>query len=347
MKSLVNELSDRNREIFREIVESYLETGQPVGSRTLSRRLSINLSPASIRNVMADLEAAGLLYAPHHSAGRLPTERGLRMFVDGLLEIGDLTEEERASIELRCQQGGRNFPELLERATEMLSGLSRAAGIVLAPKIEAPLRQIEFVDIGAGRILVVIVTEGGLVENRIIDGPPGIAPSALVEAGNFLNARLRGHTIAEARAGILKELEEKRAELDKLTAQLVQQGLATWGGGDGRGTLIVRGRANLLEDVNAIDQLERIRQLFDDLESAEELVRLLEATQRAEGVRVFIGSETRLFSLSGSALIVAPYANSRQHVVGALGVIGPTHLNYARIVPMVDYTAKVIGRLIG
>lgn len=347
MTSIINELSERNRDIFREIVESYLETGQPVGSRTLSRRLSIALSPASIRNVMADLEAAGLLHAPHHSAGRLPTERGLRMFVDGLLEIGDLTEDERASIELRCQQGGRSFPEMLERATEMLSGLSRAAGVVLAPKTEAPLKQVEFVDLGAGRVLVVIVTEGGLVENRIVEAPPGLPASALVEAGNFLNARLRGHTIAEARAGILRELEQKRAELDELTAKLVEQGLATWGGGGDRGTLIVRGRSNLLEDVNAVGQLERIRQLFDDLESAEEFVRLLEATQKAEGVRIFIGSETRLFSLSGSALIVAPYGNSRQQIVGALGVIGPTHLNYARIVPMVDYTAKVIGRLIG
>lgn len=343
----VSELDERSREIFRQIVETYLEGGSPVGSRTLSRRLGLNLSPASIRNVMADLEAAGLLYAPHTSAGRLPTQRGLRMFIDGLLQIGDLTEAERASIEVQCLQSGRSMEEMLEHTSEMLSGLTRAAGVVVVPKSEAPVKHIEFVSLGEGRALVVLVTGGGNVENRVIEVPVGMPPSTMVEAGNYLNARLLGRTLQEARNEILAELEKKRAELNELTAKVVEAGLATWGGGEGRGTLIVRGRSNLLEDVNAIGDLERIRRLFDDLESTQEFVSLLERTSEAQGVRIFIGSENKLFSLSGSAMIVAPYENSRQEVIGAIGVIGPTHLNYARVIPMVDYTAKVIGRLIG
>ena len=355
VENIITELDERNREIFREIVEAYMATGAPVGSRTLSRLSSLALSPASIRNVMADLEALGLLYAPHTSAGRLPTERGLRMFVDGLLQVGELTEQERASIEVRCAQSEYNTQELLERASEALSGLSRCAGIVVAPKADAPLKHIEFVNLDAGRVIVVIVFETGMVENRVLEIPAGLPPSVLVEAANFLNERVRGRTFQEARSLMERELEARRAELDELTSRLVEGGMATWGGGTGAGddgkavsgTLIVRGRANLLDDVQALDDLERVRQLFADLENTREFGSLLDLAQEAEGVRIFIGSENRLFSLSGSSLIVAPYGDSQQRVVGAIGVIGPTHLNYARIIPMVDYTARVIGRLIG
>jgi heat-inducible transcriptional repressor len=347
VETIITELDERSRDIFREIVEAFMDTGTPVGSRTLSRRSQLALSPASIRNVMADLEAAGLLYAPHTSAGRLPTERGLRMFVDGLLEVGDLTEEERASIEVRCAQSEHNLQEMLECASETLSGLSHCAGVVLAPTIEAPLKHIEFVNLDAGRVIVVIVFESGQVENRVLEIPAGMPPSVLIEASNFLNERLRGRTFQEARSFIESELEARRAELDELTSRVVEAGLATWGGeGDGS-TLIVRGRANLLDDVQAMGDLERVRQLFDDLESTREFASLLQLAQEAEGVRIFIGSENRLFSLSGSSLIVAPFSNAHQRIVGAIGVIGPTHLNYARIVPMVDYTAQVIGRLLG
>ncbi len=349
VETIITELDERSRDIFREIVEAFMDTGTPVGSRTLSRRSHLTLSPASIRNVMADLEAAGLLYAPHTSAGRLPTERGLRLFVDGLLEVGDLTEEGRASIEVRCAQGEHNMQEMLERASETLSGLSRCAGVVLAPTIEAPLKHIEFVNLGGDRAIVVIVFESGQIENRVLEIPPGIPPSVLVEATNFLNERLRGRTFQEARQFIEVELEARRAELDELTSRVVEAGLATWGGGgNGDGaTLIVRGLANLLDDLQATEDLERVRQLFDDLESTREFASLLQLAQEAEGVRIFIGSENRLFSLSGSSLIVAPYGDAHQRVVGAIGIIGPTHLNYARIIPMVDYTAQVIGRLIG
>jgi len=345
--SPIAELNERSREVFRRIVEAYVETGEPIGSRTLSRMLSANLSPATIRNVMADLQEAGLLYAPHTSAGRLPTEAGLRLFVNGLLEVGRLSDDERASIDSQCTAAGKSIPQVLEEATTMLAGLSRCAGLVLAPKTEGPLKHVEFVALGPGRALVVLVTESGLVENRVIEVPLGIPPSALVQAGNYLNARLMGRTLAEARGMILTELEEKRAELDELTSKVVEAGLATWAGEGKDSYLLIRGQARLLEDVTAIQDLERIRLLFETLETRETMVKLLDAAQSAEGVQIFIGKESALFGLAGCSMIIAPYANSREQIVGAIGVIGPTRLNYARVIPIVDYTAKVIGRLIG
>ncbi len=341
----LGELNRRSRDVFRQIVEAYLQTGLAVGSRTLSQRGELNLSPASIRNVMQDLETAGLLYAPHTSAGRLPTERGLRLFIDGLLEIGELTEQERASIEGTCHQSGRSFEDMLNLASDTLSGLSHCAGLVTVPKMDAPLKHVEFVDLGAGRMLVILVSEAGTVENRMVELPAGVLPSMLIQAANYVNGRFAGRSLPEVQALLAKQIDNMRRELDDLTAKVVETGLATVGGDD-RTTLIVRGRANLLEDVSADQDLERIRRLFDDLESTEEVRKLLQATSDADGVHIFIGSENQLFSMSGSSLIVAPYSNGQQKVVGAIGVIGPTHLNYARIIPMVDYTAKVIGRLL-
>ena len=343
----IGELSERSREIFRHIVDAYVETGEPIGSRTISRRLGMNLSPATIRNVMADLEDLGLLYAPHTSAGRLPTDLGLRMFVNGLLEVGNLSKEDRESIDGQCAAVGRSVPEVLEEATALLSGLSRCAGLVVAPKTNHTLKHIEFVHLGPGRALVVIVTEGGLVENRIIDVPMGMPSSSLVEASNYLAARLVGRTIDEARAEIIGELESQRAELDSLASGVVEAGLATWAGGNKGGALIVRGQAHLLQDVTALSDLERIRAMFTALETKEALVRLLDAADNAQGVQIFVGAESELFSLAGCSMVLAPYRNSREQIVGAVGVIGPTRINYARIIPMVDYTATVIGRVIG
>ncbi len=342
---MIEELNERSREVFRRIVEAYLESGTPVGSQTLARTTDLGLSPASIRNVMAQLEAAGLLYAPHTSAGRMPTDTGLRLFVDGLLEVGDLTQEERETIESHCAAAGRSLEDVLSEATTLLSGLSKGAGLVLAPKAEAPLRHIEFVPLAADQALVVIVTESGLVENRVIDLPIGLPPSVLVRAGNYLNARLSGRTIDEARAEILAEIEQHRAELDAISARVVEAGLATWGG-ESQDTLIVRGQANLLNDVSALEDLERIRKLFEALETKNELIQLLDLSRRADGVRIFIGAENNLFGLSGSSLIIAPYANRNEKIVGAIGVIGPMRMNYAKVIPMVDYTAKVIGRML-
>ncbi len=348
---MILELNERSREIFRRIVDTYVETGEPVGSRTLSKQMGQRLSPATIRNVMADLEELGLVTSPHTSAGRVPTEFGLRFYVDGLLQLGELAEEERREIEVRCAGLGRPVEKVLEQASATLAGLSRHAGIVVAPKLDRPFRHIEFVPLAPGRALVVVVTDNGLVENRIIDVPLGMSPSALVEAGNYLTARLAGRTFAEALDEIRREMEERRLELDALTRQVVEAGLATWAQDGEEAVLIVKGQAQLLESVETLAQLERIRTLLDVLERKRDLLKLLELTQHAEGVQIFIGSETELFGLSGCSMIVAPYrARSPEggsRVVGAIGVIGPTRMNYARIIPLVDYTARVVSRMLG
>ncbi|TXL73016.1 heat-inducible transcriptional repressor HrcA [Vineibacter terrae] len=342
----VAELNERAREVFRRIVEAYVESGEPVGSRTLTRRLTEQLSPATIRNVMADLQDAGLLFAPHTSAGRVPTEAGLRLFVDGLLEIGNLSQEERDSIDGRCAAVGRSMQDVLSEASSLLSGLSRCAGVVISPRVEQPLKHIEFVNLGPGRALVVIVTENGAVENRIIETPLGLPPSALIEASNYLSARLVGRSIEESRRLIEEELLAQRAELDALTQRIVEAGLARWSGEPGS-ALIVRGQARLLEDVTALEDLENVRRLFDALERGESFMRLLQLAGDAEGVKIFIGAENPLFGHAGCSVIVAPFRNSQERIVGAVGVVGPTRINYARIVPMVDYTARVVGRLLG
>jgi len=345
----IAELNDRSREIFRQIVESYLTTGEPVGSRHLSRILPMTLSPASIRNVMADLEAAGLIFAPHTSAGRLPTEIGLRFFVDAMLEIGDVTADERARIEaqMRAAASGHTLETALAEASALLSGVSRGAGVVVTSKSNARLKHIEFVRLDPTRALVVLVSEDGSVENRLLDLPAGLPAGALAEAGNFLNARIQGKTLGDLKREIETRREEMERELDALTARLVEAGLATPVGSAESRQLIVRGQANLLDDLKAAEDLERIRLLFSDLETQTDVIDLLSRAEGGEGVRIFIGSENKLFSLSGSSMIAAPFRDGSQKIVGVLGVIGPTRLNYARIVPMVDYTAKVISRILG
>lgn len=346
--TVVTELSDRSREIFRLLVETYVETGEPVGSRTLARKSGLDLSPATIRNVMADLQDAGFLYSPHTSAGRLPTDAGLRLFVNGILELGLLSSDDREDIEAMCAGGGRSVEEALAEATTALSGLSKCASIVLAPKTEGALKHIEFVSLGAGRTLVVMVSETGQVENRLIETPLGVPASAMVEAGNYLTRRLAGRTLAEARAEILKEIEEERAQLDSLASDLVERGLAHWSGGNlQQGYLIVRGQANLLENITAMEDLERVRALFEALEAKETMEKLLELTHMADGMQVFIGADNALFGYAGCSMVVAPFADSGEHIIGAIGVIGPTRMNYARIVPMVDYTSKLLRRMVG
>jgi heat-inducible transcriptional repressor len=343
-------LDQRSREIFRQLVETYLDTGEPVGSRTISRGLSVNLSPASVRNVMADLEDTGLIASPHTSAGRIPTDLGLRFFVDAIMERGSLSRDERRDIDSHISMLDRQqrVEDVLADATNVLSGLSHCAGLVVTPKVNVRLRHIEFVNLSPGKALVVLVGEDGTVENRAIDVPAGLPASTLSRVSNFLNAHLRGKTIPEAQTFMASEIETLNRELDELSAQVVEQGLAVWAGDDREDskTLIVRGRANLLENLTALDDLERLRKLFEDLEEKKELRRLLGLAEKGEGVRIFIGSENKLFSLSGSSVIVSPYHDQENNVVGVVGVIGPTRMHYARIVPMVDYTARLVGRLL-
>ncbi|MCF8473827.1 MAG: heat-inducible transcriptional repressor HrcA [Emcibacter sp.] len=349
---LIEALNQRSRTIFKQIVDTYILTGEPVGSHTLSHKLKNPLSPASIRNVMADLEDSGLIYSPHKSAGRIPTNIGLRLFVDGMLEMGNLSTRERTSIRIQCQESGNNIEDILTRATTMLSGLSHCASLVIAPKNDLPLKHIEFVYLSPGQALVVIVNDGDDVENRLINIPIGLTPSALTKAGNYLNARLVGRTFVEVKSRIEQELKTEQAELDSLTQSIVEQGLAVWAGrqkkteNEVHHNLIIRGQANLLDNVEAIKDLERIRRLFSDLESKKDLVHMLENAKEADGVRIFIGSENNLFSLSDSSVIASPYMDGKNNILGVIGVIGPTRLDYARIIPLVDYTAKVIGQIL-
>jgi len=342
------DLDERSREVFRLIVDAYMETGEPVGSRTLARQLGARLSAATIRNVMADLQELGLLFSPHASAGRLPTDGGLRLFVDGIMQTGGLTERECADIEALCAGAGATVEQSLERASRMLAGLTRHAGLVVAPKRAQRLNHIEFVNLGDGRALAVLVDETGQVENRMLSLPPGLPADALQRASNYLQSRLSGRTLDEALAEIRTDLESRRAQIDALAQSVVEAGLAVWAGErnqDG-GRLIVTGRARLLDDVQAVEDLERLRSLFDALETRENILRLIEAAQSGEGVQIFIGAENTVFRQTGISMVVSPYRDGKARVVGAIGVLGPTRLNYARIVPMVDYTARVIERML-
>ena len=343
--SPITELTTRARDVFRLVVDAYLETGQPVGSRTLSKLAALNLSPASIRNVMQDLEELGLLASPHTSAGRLPTEQGLRLFVDGMMQVAEPSAEDRAQIEASLSEAGP-IESALAQATAALSGLSACAGLVLVPKHERVLKQVAFVPMADRQALVVLVAGDGTVENRVIAIPAGLNPSALVEAGNYISAMLTGLTLAEAQARVRRELEAERIAIDRAAADLVSRGLAIWSvDGADRPVLIVRGQANLLDD-SAVGDLDRVRQLLDELETKQDIAQLLDSARDGSATRIFIGSENKLFSLSGSSVIAAPYHGSDGRVVGVVGVIGPTRLNYARIVPMVDFTAQSLSRLI-
>jgi heat-inducible transcriptional repressor len=347
-QEVLSQMNDRSREVFRRVVESYLETGDPVGSRTLTRALTEKVSAATIRNVMQDLEFLGLLDSPHVSAGRIPTQLGLRMFVDGLLEVRDLNDTDREMIDATMgRPEGSDVGGLLDKVGSALSGVTQGASLVLTPKHEAPLKHVEFVSLGHDRALVVIVFADGHVENRLFTPPPGITPSALREAANFVNAMAEGRTLSELQSVMKQQIDLHRQELDSLATQLIAAGVAVWGeGSDASERLIVRGRANLLGDDSAEEELERIRQLFDDLERKRDIADFLELADQGDGVRIFIGSENKLFSLSGSSLVVSPYMNADRKIIGAVGVIGPTRLNYGRIVPIVDYTAQLVGKMI-
>ncbi|UWQ91440.1 heat-inducible transcriptional repressor HrcA [Rhodobacteraceae bacterium M382] len=344
---ILDDMNDRSREVFRTVVESYLETGDPVGSRTLTRSLSEKVSAATIRNVMQDLEYLGLLDSPHVSAGRIPTQMGLRMFVDGLLEVEDLKASDRQKINATLGSNTADVGSMLDRVGAALSGVTQGASLVLTPKHEAEIRHIEFVSLAQDRALVVLVFSDGHVENRVFTPPAGQTPSSMREAANFLNAQIEGKTLSEVSGLMRREIADRRQEIDVLAQDLIESGFAAWDSqGDDQARLIVRGRANLLGDGEKSEELDRIRVLFDDLERKRDIAEFLELTEDGEGVRIFIGSENKLFSLSGSSLVVSPYMNSDRKIIGAVGVIGPTRLNYGRIVPIVDYTAQLVGKLL-
>lgn len=343
---MITELNERSRAIFRFIVDTYLATGEPVGSRTISKVPGINLSPASIRNTMADLELSGLLYAPHTSAGRLPTEQGIRLYIDGLMQVGNLAQEDRRRIEAACVAQNRPVTEILEQATSLLSGLSSCASLVVAPKMNGAVKQVQFVQLRPGKVLAVLVFQNGLVENRILEVEGDIPPTALMSASNYLNAKLGGKTIQDAEQTILAEIRDNRSQLDRITQNLVEKGLAVPAQNKRDSHIIIRGQSRLLEDVKALEDLERARLLLSYLEQQQNMLELLGSVNEAQGVQIFIGTENRIFDQSGWSLIIAPYKNLNEQIIGAIGVIGPTRLDYDRIIPMVDYTSQVVAKLV-
>ena len=347
LNNILTEMNDRSREVFQRVVEGYLQSGEPVGSRTLTRSLSENLSAATVRNVMQDLEYLGLLDSPHVSSGRIPTQMGLRMFVDGLLEVDGLAITDREKLDGTINENPKDISAALDKIGSALSGITQGASLVLSPKQESEIEHVEFVSLAHDRALVVLVFSNGHVENRLFQPPLGQTPSSLKEAANFLNSIMQGRTLSQAKEIIQKEISIRRQELDSLAAELVENGIVFWEAkGERQERLIVRGRANLLENEAEEEELERIRLLFNDLERKQDIAEFLDLTEQSDGVRIFIGSENKLFSLSGSSLVVSPYMNSDKKVIGAVGVIGPTRLNYGRIVPIVDYTAQLVGKLI-
>ena len=346
-KEILEEMNNRSREVFRRVVEGYLADGEPVGSRTLSREFSEDISAATIRNVMQDLEFLGLLGSPHTSAERIPTQQGLRMFVDGILEVSEVDKNDRKKIDKIVSDETNQVDDILDYISTTLSGVTQGASLVLTPKREAPIKHVEFLPLSISQALVVLVFADGHVENRLFKPPPGQTPSSMKEAANFLNALMEGNTLSEAKKLIKNEIDYRRQELDTLARDLVQSGLALWEDTEERHErLIVKGRANLLNESSQQEDLERIKNLFDDLERKRDIADFLELTEKGEGVRIFIGSENKLFSLTGSSLVVSPYMNSERKIIGAVGVIGPTRLNYGRIVPVVDYTAQLVGKMI-
>ena len=346
-KEILEEMNNRSREVFRRVVEGYLADGEPVGSRTLSREFSEDISAATIRNVMQDLEFLGLLGSPHTSAGRIPTQQGLRMFVDGILEVSEVDKNDRKKIDKIVSDETNQVDDILDDISTTLSGVTQGASLVLTPKREAPIKHVEFLPLSTSQALVVLVFADGHVENRLFKPPPGQTPSSMKEAANFLNAIMEGNTLSEAKKLIKNEIDYRRQELDTLARDLVHSGLALWEDTEERHErLIVKGRANLLNESSQQEDLERIKNLFDDLERKRDIADFLELTEKGEGVRIFIGSENKLFSLTGSSLVVSPYMNSDRNIIGAVGVIGPTRLNYGRIVPVVDYTAQLVGKMI-
>lgn len=344
---MIPELNQRAQTVLRTIIDNYMETGNAVGSSTLARQLGMALSPATIRNVMAELESSGLLFSPHTSAGRLPTQAGMRFYVDGLMQVGGLSESEQSAIEARCAAGGRSAGQMLEQASALVAGLSSAAGLVVAPKSEKPVRQIQFLQLDSRRLLAVLVTQDGMVENRVLDVDGPTPPTALQAAANYLNSRLGGRTLDDARDAIVAEIEAHRSQLDSITANLVLRGIALVPEGQPRGHIVVRGQSRLLDDVRAIEDLEHARALLAMLEEEETIARLLDAARSGEGVQVYIGTENPMFEHAGWSLAISPYRSPENRIIGAIGVIGPTRLNYSRIIPILDYTARVMGRLMG
>ncbi len=345
-KSLYLELSERSKQIFKQVVESYLKTGEPVGSETILKNVGINISSASIRSILAELQKEGLLYAPHISSGRLPTKEGLKFFVDGLLEFGRLSKEEQENIKNACQSKATSFQDILDKASQTISGLSNCASIVVAPKFQNRIKHIEFIRLNTNQIMSIIANENGLVENRILESNRNYNDNILKQVSNYLNSKFSGKTIAELKIIISNEINNSKHELDLLSKKLIEEGIVKIAPNSETPYIFLHGQSSLLEDEIVSKDLDQIRNLFDDIENKTNFIDILDNTSKAQGVQIFIGSKNFLFKHSGLSMIMAPYKNKEEQIIGAIGVVGPTRLNYAKIVPLVDYTSKIVGKVL-
>tara|TARA_Y100000590_G_scaffold83785_1_gene93433 strand:+ start:15648 stop:16694 length:1047 start_codon:yes stop_codon:yes gene_type:complete len=340
-------LNEISRAILRQLVDFYVETGEPIGSETLSKKMRLKISSSSIRSIMAELQKEGLVYAVHKSSGRLPTDKGMRLFVEGLLEFGRLNENEKNSIESQCKSHGESYKEVLDKASETLSGLSNCAGLVVAPKYQNKIKQIDFLDLNNGQIMAVLVNENGLVENRIFLSYSKFNDSNLREASNYLNDKLKGKTIEFVKKEILNEIKNHKIELDKVSENLVKTGIAEISSTKENPYIFLHGQSTLLNDEIIKGDLDKLKDLFDQIANKKSFLELMDSTSKADGVKIFIGYKNILFNHSGLSAVMAPYKNDQQEVVGAIGVIGPMRINYSRIVPIVDFTSKLVGRILG
>jgi len=346
-ENLYVELSDRSKQIFKSVVETYLKTGSPSGSETILKKGGVNLSSSSIRLILANLQKEGLLFAPHTSAGRLPTDKGMRFFVDGLLEFGRLSKNEKENIKNQCQSRGSSFQEVLNEASKTISGLSNCAGIVVAPKFLNKIKHIEFIRLNSNQIMSIIASENGLVENRILNSKNNYNESTLKQASNYLNSNFVGKTIDQIKTIISKEIKNTKNKLDSLATKLVNEGIIEIVPNLETPYIFLHGQSSLLEEEVISKDLDQIRNLFDDIENKSNFLNVIENTSKGQGVQIFIGSQNFLFKHSGLSMVMAPYKNNEQKIIGAIGVVGPMRLNYAKIVPLVDYTSKIVGRMLG
>ncbi|MGD2082903.1 MAG: heat-inducible transcriptional repressor HrcA [Chromatiales bacterium] len=334
-------LDDRARFFLKVLVERYIQDGQPVGSRTLARDAGSDLSPATVRNVMADLEELGLVTSPHTSAGRIPTEEGYRFFVDSLITVRPLGDPEIQSLKEQLTKA-RESGRLAESVSQVLSGVTHMAGVVMLPRRErVAFRQIEFLRLSGTRILAILVTSGGEVLNRIIQTEREFSASELEQSANYLNQTYGGRTLQDMRARLLKEMREVRRRMDGLMAFAVEMGSEVLRDEDALDDCFISGQTNLM-DFNDFSDLRRLRELFDAFTRKHDILYLLDACVRAEGMQIFIGRESGYEHLDRCSLITAPYA-VEDEVVGVLGVIGPTRMAYDRIIPIVDVTARLVG----
>ncbi len=333
----------RSRQILEAIIEDYICTAEPIGSSAIRSRHGMSLSTATIRTVMADLEEMGFLASPHTSAGRIPTDKAYRFYVDSLLAVGAVDRSEKEEIRRRCCVGGRDVEGVFREISQMLSSVSHYMGIVAAPRFNANLfRQIDFICLGPRKVLAILVSQSGSVQNRIIEPKEDISADELLKMANYLNSILQGLTISAVRSRILEEMESEKIRYDNLLAnalKLSQQALD-----EGGAELFIEGQANILDFPEFADA-QRLREIFRAMEQKSQLLALLDNCIKAPGVNIFIGSESRLNNMSGMSLITSTYVSGK-NTLGVLGVIGPTRMGYGKVIPIVDYTAKMLTRLL-